>query len=432
MLHIWYKDRKVGELDSRDRDLVLRYVPEWIANADAFPLSPRLPLRDAEHIGEEPMVFVSNLLPEGPLLSALTKLRRLPKNDVYALVREFGAEVAGAFSILLEGEVPATKGRYGLYSEKALCADLQAVRDNVPIVSRHEKIRLSLAGAQNKIAVYVSAATKPPNDAVRTTGGILMLPNGGAASSHILKPNIQPERDYPESANNEALCLALASGCGLSAVRGEVIEACAERVLLVERYDRAPDDDGRLRRLHQLDFCQLAGSLPDLKYEEQGGPSLAAVFGLIRGYSAVPSRDVLTAVDWVIFNYLVGNADAHAKNLAMMPAGKDKFRLAPWYDILCTDFYSRSTTRMAMRIGGEDRPEWVRAKNWWQFAADTGINPTLLRKRFPELGERMLEALPHIAPGLGIDPRGRLAVHLRKTITKRLGWAIRMQEGPYN
>lgn len=428
MLNIWHEGRKVGELDSRDRDLILRYVPEWIADADAFPLSPRLPLADTEYVGEEPLVFVSNLLPEGALLSALTKLRRLPKNDVFAFVSAFGAEVAGAFSILPAGEIPAVKGQYVAYTEKALCADLQAVRDNVPIVSRHEKVRLSLAGAQNKIAVYISTTANLRKGLVRTSEGAMMLPAGTAASSHILKPNIQPARDYPESANNEALCLALASGCGLPAVHGEIIEACKERVLLVKRYDRVPDDAGRLRRLHQLDFCQLSGSLPDLKYEEQGGPSLAVVFGLIRKFSAVPSRDVLTAVNWVIFNFLVGNADAHAKNLAMMPMGKDKFRLALWYDILCTDFYPRSTTRMAMKIGGEDRPEWVRTKNWEQLAEDTGINPSLLRKRFPELGARMLDALPHIASGLGIDPEGKLATHLRKTITKRLRWAIRTQE----
>src|SRR5712692_2049504 len=192
MLIIWHESGRVGQLDSRDRDLVLRYDPQWIAAADSFPLSPRLPLANAEYVGEEPLVLFSNLLPEGRLLSALTKLRRLPKNDVFSLVREFGAEVAGAFSILPEGEAPAMAWRYDPYTRKELCADLQAVRDNVPIVSRHERIRLSLAGAQNKIAVYVSAEKKAFKDAVGTTGGVLMLPMSGAASSHIMKPNIQP------------------------------------------------------------------------------------------------------------------------------------------------------------------------------------------------------------------------------------------------
>ena len=210
-------------------------------------------------------------------------------------------------------------------------------------------------------------------------------------------------------------------------MHGEILEACDERILLVERYDREPDEKGQLRRLHQLDFCQLTGTLPDLKYEEHGGPSFADVFRTIRQYSAVPSRDILTAVDWVIFNYLVGNADAHAKNLAMMPAGRDRFRLTPWYDISSTDFYPRSTTRMAMKIGGEDRPDWVRTRNWEQFASDTGINPSLLKKRFAEIGHRMVEALPHIASGLRIDPSGKLAASVRKTIEKRLRWTLRTQ-----
>jgi hypothetical protein len=83
---------------------------------------------------------------------------------------------------------------------------------------------------------------------------------------------------------------------------------------------------------------------------------------------------------------------------------------------------------MAMTIGGEDRPEWVRKKNWEQFAADTGINPSLLGKRFRELGDRMLEALPDVASGLGIDPAGKLAAHLRKTISRRLRWALPTQK----
>ena len=430
MLEIWHEDRKVGELQSREREIVLRYVPEWTSAPDAFPLSPRLPLSGAEYVGEEPMAFISNLLPEGPLLSALTKLRRLPKNDVFALIGEFGAEVAGAFSILPEGKGPVADGEYEPYTRKKLCADLQAVHENVPLLSRHQGIRLSLAGAQNKIAVYVSADAKSIKDAVNATDGALMLAAGHVASSHILKPGIQPSRDYPQSVDNEALCLALASGCGLPAVRGEILEACGERILLVERYDREPDGMGRLRRRHQLDFCQLTGTLPDLKYEEHGGPSLADVFRLIRHYSAIPSRDILTAVDWVIYNYLVGNADAHAKNLAMMPAGGNKFRLAPWYDILCMNFYPRSTTRMAMNIGGEDRPDWVRSKNWEQFSVETGINPSLLRKRFPEIGRRMLQALPHIAPGLAIDPAGKLVTTLRKTVERRLRWVLRTHPGP--
>lgn len=429
MLEIWHETRRVGELESRGREIVLRYAAEWISAADAFPVSPRLPLGKEEYAGEEPMVFISNLLPEGPLLSALTKLRRLPRDDVFSLVGEFGAEVAGAFSIIPAGRGPAAKGSYETYTAKKLCADLQAVRENIPLLGRHEGIRLSLAGAQNKIAVYVSANAGSTKDAVVATGGILMLGAGSAASSHILKPGIQPDRAYPQSVDNEGLCLALAGGCGLPAVHGEILEICDERILLVERYDRAPDAKGRLRRLHQLDFCQLTGTLPDLKYEEHGGPSFADIFRTIREYSAIPSRDILTALDWVIFNYLVGNADAHAKNLAMMPAGGGKFRLTPWYDILSTAFYPRSTTRMAMKIGGEDRPEWVRTGNWERFAADTGINPSLLKKRFPEIGARMVAALPHIASSLKIDSHGKLATSLARTIEKRLRWALRTQPG---
>ncbi len=429
MLNIWHEERKVGILESREQQLVFRYVPEWISGAKAFPLSPRLPLASVEYTGDEPLIYLSNLLPEGPLLSALTKLRRLPKGDVFSLMAQFGGETAGAFSILPMEKKPAATGRYETYTEHKLCADLQAVRDNVPLLSRHENVRLSLAGAQNKIAVYVAPIEGSKKTEVHSTGGVLMLATDNAPSSHILKPAIQPERDYPESVDNEALCLALADGCALPAVQGEILQACGERILLIKRYDREPDGKGGLRRMHQLDFCQLTGRLPDFKYEEHGGPSFADIFNTIRQYSAVPSADILIAVDWLIFNYLVGNADAHAKNLAMLPAGRDKFKLAPWYDILCTSFYPRSTSRMAMKIGGENRPDWVRPKNWQQFAVDTGVNPSLLKKRFAEVGSRMKDALPQIAAGLSIAPDGKLVACVRKTIESRLRWALRSQEG---
>lgn len=425
-LGIWCGTKKVGEIDSRDRRIVLRYAAEWLDDKDAFPLSPRLPLQAGEHEGDEPVTYLANLLPEGPLLSALTRLRRLPQGDVFALMANFGAEIAGAFSILPAGKKPSTDAEYESYSKRRLCDDLQAVRENVPLLGLHDELRLSLAGAQNKIAVYVSTDGKPDPDAARTGAGALMLPLKNAASSHILKPPIQPERDYPQSVDNEALCLALAGRGGLPAIKGEIFEACGERILLVERYDRVREEGGRLQRLHQLDFCQLTGRLPDVKYEEHGGPSLAEIFGTIRQYSAIPSRDVLTAVDWVAFNYLVGNADAHAKNLAMLPAGNGKFRLAPWYDILSTSFYPRATTKLAMKIGGEARPEWVRKKHWERFAGDTGVNSSLLRKRFADIGEQMRHNLEQVATGLAIPTDGKLVASMRKTIEGRLRWVLQV------
>lgn len=52
--------------------------------------------------------------------------------------------------------------------------------------------------------------------------------------------------------------------------------------LLVERYDRVLKDDAQhqpqLQRLHQEDFCQALGVVPELKCQNEGGPGLAQCF----------------------------------------------------------------------------------------------------------------------------------------------------------
>jgi serine/threonine-protein kinase HipA len=416
MLGVWHGPSRVGSLTRDGRALCFEYAPAWLAAQDAFPLSPRIPLGPGRICGDEPLAFFSNLLPEGPLLRALCKLKRLPEGDVYAQLDAFGGETAGALALLPEADTPsAASWRYVPYTDAELVADLGALRSGrAPLLGRHGELRLSLAGAQDKLPVHYD-------------NGRLSLPAGGAPSTHILKPSLQPAGEYPDSVRNEALCLALAREAALPAARAEVLERRGEVFLLVERFDRERTAAG-WRRLHQLDFCQLAGVLPDQKYEKDGGPGFAKVFALISEVAALPAAARLDALDWMLFNFLTGNADAHAKNLAMIPATPATYRLAPWYDLVATGYYPGVTTRMAMRIGGEDRPEWVRARHWRQFAADVGVNATLLRRRAAALAGVLIGALPAAAKAVGVPARHRLVGHLRRTVETRAGLAQRVGE----
>ena len=109
----------------------------------------------------------------------------------------------------------------------------------------------------------------------------------------------------------------------------------------VERYDRIQDKNGVIKRLHQEDFCQALGIMPELKYEREGGPSVAKCLELLQTYSAKPAADHLAFIKRLIFNYLIGNADAHAKNFSFLY--KDQApTLAPAYDLLCTAIYPTS------------------------------------------------------------------------------------------
>lgn len=419
MLSVWYDVRKVGTLRQEDRRLAFRYERAWSDSKDSFPLSPRLPLGESEFVGDEPLFFFSNLLPEGPLLRALCKLKRLPEGDTFAQLREFGADAAGAFSLLNEDEIPSReRWKYKLYKEGDLEKDLEKMRSGLqPLYAQHGELRLSLAGAQDKLPVHFE-------------DGMLYLPMNGAPSTHILKPGLVPRTEYPYSVENEALCIALAQET-LSergdrvAEEATILEIAKEKLLLVRRFDRLKIGD-QWTRLHQLDFCQFAGVLPDQKYEKDGGPGFAKVFGLIEEWSVLPAVDRLHALDWALYNFFIGNSDAHAKNLAMMPAGGGLYLLAPFYDMLATGLYEHLTDRLAMKIGGEDRPDWIREKNWEGFAKEVGVNKTLLKGRAERISERALAKLEDVAEKLQIPKKSPLIKHLRKTIESRARVSARL------
>ena len=144
--------------------------------------------------------------------------------------------------------------------------------------------------------------------------------------------------------------------------------------------------------MHQEDFCQALGIPPDMKYEKEGGPSLKQCAQLIRQYSLRPAADLKALLGWAVFNYLVGNADAHGKNLSLLLSSKG-VTLAPFYDLLCTAAYKNLTDRLAMRIGNEDRPEWVNRGQWEALAADLDIKPKLVLSTLTEMAKAAAAAV---------------------------------------
>lgn len=411
MLQVLYATQAVGRLWSESRELCFQYADVWAQSPAAFPLTPRLPLGKNVWRGDDVLFFFSNLLPEGAVLDAILKLKRLPRGDVYTQLAAFGEDAAGAFAIVPEGDIHQRQASYQPYPLDAIRRDLARLANPVPLLLQHGELRLSLAGAQDKIPV-------------RYAEGQFWLPVGGAASTHILKPAIQPEKLFPDAVLNEAFCLRLARHCGLDVARADVVRL-PEPLLMVERYDRVWHE-GQVQRLHQLDFCQLSGVLPDQKYAKDGGPTLADIFRLIDQYASVPGRDRLKVLDWVIFNYLLGNADAHGKNLAMLMTAGNRLSLAPLYDLLCTTVYPGLDTRMAMAIGGEYRPAWVHQRHWQRFAEESGVNATLLHKRSMTLSQRVLEGMTPVAAELGMTG-GQLQTDIEAVVRKRAEWLATRQ-----
>jgi serine/threonine-protein kinase HipA len=244
-------------------------------------------------------------------------------------------------------------------------------------------LRLSLAGAQDKLPVVLDA------DGIR-----IGLPLNGSPSTHILKP---PIAGVDGSVFNEAFCMALAGALKLDVARTQ-IQTIADsgqqrHYLLVERYDRLPSVPGQ--RLHQEDFCQALGIVSEHKYQNEGGPSLAQAFALLRSATRPSALHTLKLLDYVVFNALIGNHDAHGKNFSLLytPAGAV---LTPLYDALCTAVYPTLTEKMAMKIGSKYKFSEVLARHWEQFATEAALSPAQVKKRILDISKR----LPDLARAL--------------------------------
>jgi serine/threonine-protein kinase HipA len=235
-------------------------------------------------------------------------------------------------------------------------------------------MRLSLAGAQEKLAVGFQ------NDKVA-------LIKGTTPTTHILKPLTERIAD---SVHNELFCMRLARKVGIPTPTVTIHFVGNAPCYIVERYDREKAKDGTITRIHQEDFCQALGILPEIKYEGEGGPSIAKCQEILSAHSVKPAFDQLRFLDILIFNYLIGNADAHGKNFSLLYK-ETKPELAPAYDLISTAVYPDLSEKMAMKIGGKYKPEDVFLRHWYHFVPDTRAAKTNLEKRLHELAKTTLE-----------------------------------------
>jgi serine/threonine-protein kinase HipA len=373
-LDVYLWDQRAGQLRlDEKRRFVFQYDAEWINKKNAIPLSLYLPLRTGIFPDDLSRPFFSNLLPEAEIKRIIAQRLQISVNNDFAMLSSIGGECAGAVSVLPAGVVPAAKPGYQEQNDEELrriIADLP----KRPLMAGVEGMRLSLAGAQNKLPVYME-------------NNRISIASGNAPSTHILKP---PIRDMEDTAANETFCMMLAQKMGLSAPP-VTLRPSPGSLFIIERYDRSRDKDGHIVRLHQEDFCQALGFLPDQKYESEGGPSLRHCFNLLQENSIRPAADRMALLQWAIFNFLIGNADAHAKNLAMLYTSRGPL-LAPFYDLICTQVYPDLTEKSAMRIGGENRPSWIRQKHWVKLGESAAIKPSLVLKTLKGMSGNIISA----------------------------------------
>ena len=393
-LDVWWDGRIVGML-TQDRfgELGFGYSLAWLDDVNALPLSASLPKRAEPFTRRECRPFFGGLLPEEGQRDAAAQALGVSRANDFALLDRLGGDVAGALQLLPLGEAPTTPSsdqRPTALDDAGLIRILDALPVR-PLLAGEEGLRLSLAGAQSKVPVVL-------------VNGAVALPAPGQPTTHILKPPISRFRATTE---NEAFVMRLAAAIGLDVAPVEPRVVRDRTFLLIERYDRAIDDDGHVRRIHQEDFCQALGVPPETKYASEGGPTFKDCFELLRRIVARPAVDVLKLLDAVIFNVMAGNADAHGKNFSIFYSDEGP-RLAPLYDLLATVAYPDLSPKFAMKIGQRATLAELDAKSWNAFAADVGLGLPVVRRRVAEIGEATIAQANEVATELarpGLDEK---------------------------
>jgi serine/threonine-protein kinase HipA len=376
----------VGQLVQDDGGRMLfAYTEDWLNRPAATPLSQSLPLRKQRFATKECRGFFAGILPEESKREIIAGNLGISARNDYAMLERIGGECAGAVTFIPAGQsVPQQDHSYKKLTSHELSAILKELPKR-PLLAGDEGIRLSLAGAQDKVAV-------------RIEGDEVSLPLGGAPSTHILKPAVER---FAGVVFNEAFCMSLAAAAGLPTANVETRTVEGLEYLQVERYDRMhrriPGGDIVLERLHQEDFCQAQGIVSEMKYQKEGGPSLKQCFGLLRDVSTAPVIDLAHLLDAVIFNYLVGNNDAHGKNFSLLyrhiGAEGTEIRLAPLYDLVSTFYYPELSRNMAMKIGDEYSSENVTPKDFERLADQALLAKPIVKRRVPELADTLLSVL---------------------------------------
>jgi serine/threonine-protein kinase HipA len=353
MFDVYLYDMPIGTLTPRGRGVRFTYTPRALENDRLPALSLSLPKRVEPFPDSQAGPFFRNLLPEQAFRRLIaTAVGTAPENSL-TLLGAIGGECPGAVSIWPQESGPPAQPEYEPLDRDRLLA-LFSRTDRQPLANALRRGRLSLAGAQEKIALLQDEHDQ------------WHLPLNGAITSHILK---QAPAEFPHLLENELYCMALANACGLN-VAPTAIAAPDIPVFCTERFDRprAPEAAGATRRkLHQEDFCQILGVEPESKYESDGGPGLKKCAGVLRRYSSLPAEDLVRLIKWVGFNYVIGNEDAHAKNLAFLylPGG---LRLTPHYDLVSTEAYPALERSLAMKLGRAWDIRTVQPSDWQRLA----------------------------------------------------------------
>jgi serine/threonine-protein kinase HipA len=371
----WIGDRLVGYLYDDNGVWSFRYADDWAA----FDLCPNLPRAQGsivDNSSQRPVQwYFDNLLPEEGQRQLLAADARLEASDAFALLAYYGAESAGSVTLLPPGEALPSGALHPL-TDEALARRIAAM-PRLPLTHEAHK-RMSLAGAQHKLAVVLK-------------GDELYEPVGAAPSTHILKPD-HPERAFAHSVINEWFCMRLAARVGV-AVPNVSRHYVPQPVYLIERFDRQAQGD-TWQRLHSIDACQMLGLDRHFKYQAGSIERLVQLQGLTTAPAVTRTR----LFNWLLFNVLIGNTDAHLKNISFLVGPRGQ-QLSPFYDLLSTAVYETrafdqdrwpQATTLAWPLLGESHLARIDRQHLLDAAEALGLKRSPANAQLQRMQERIV------------------------------------------
>lgn len=389
VLNVFSGDVHVGQLafDPAQDRFDFAYSAAWRQHAGRFQLSPHIPF-DGEVTPSAIRRYIDNLLPEGRALDVVSSFTHTSKSNLFGLIRVLGREMAGALSFLPEGQWPQAQEAQ---RRPVTLAELQQridSRNSIPFAIWDDKVRMSVAGYQDKLLVL-------------REGDALFLVDGALSSTHILKPEPLNDR-LPCMVANEHFCMRLVNRLAQRrlkenwAAEVEILRAPAP-VLCIERFDRVRDGGNILRR-HVIDGCQALNLPVSHKYERpfgsaedvrniRDGASFKALSTLQPRLSNAAAGIRQMAV-WAITTLLLGNSDAHGKNISFFGRG-DALVVAPFYDLVSVAVYDgrHIDQELAMAFGDEFALPAVRSFALADFCEGLGFPRRTLARELKQLCE---------------------------------------------
>ena len=396
-INVFINQTGIGTLFEDNDIWSFQYHSQWLNAPDNYAISPYIPLSaDKQTDGSTHrhiQWFFDNLLPEEGARNLLAHDIKVDSADAFGILAVVGAESAGALT-LTAGQASSNNGTIEL-TPHDLNDRINALPD-IPLNNKDSK-RMSIAGAQHKMLLIKHNEQ-------------FFEPVGYMPSSHILKPEHTKPQYYWQTVRNEWFVMQLAGELGLNVATTEVHYLPAP-VYIIKRFDRQNEYPNQTR-VHTLDGCQLLGLSRSTKYQQSNVTQLNRISEMVRNKGAAK----LIIFNWAVFNALVGNTDAHLKNLSCLvtPGG---YTLSPLYDLLSTAIYEDGEgdkhlqTELSQPMGTANYLGDLRRKDVLVFGQALGLPQAILQRQLDNMTSTIIkkadaliaqvEALPGITNKAG-------------------------------